>query len=231
MGAAPAAVLLGLAIWLSWREDPRPAEPRGAQGPAPRVVESRSTAPPVTPSDMREESTTEEPDEPIDEPSSRPAVHHEPGQGPIPPVDLTNMAPEKLGKTPWFRLLKSQNEWQEMWDSIHADEPKRNDPIEEPPGPLPMIDGEEAVLVVGLGDRPRIDYAAIFQPVAPKFGEARYRLEIQTMAGPPVEVATRPVRVWFVPIAAMGKVGLVVENEKGLEIARFDVPEKVTSEK
>lgn len=168
--------------------------------------------------------TPEEGDPEADEPPDRPPVRHAPGAGPIAPVDLTNLAPARLGLDRWVRLAGDGVAWRELWIALHEEDARYRNPLDEPTGPPQMLEGEEAVLVVGLGARPRMDYAVLLEAVATKFGELRYRLEVRELPDAPVEVPTRPARAWLVPVAPMRKLGLVLEDERGFEIARFEAP-------
>jgi hypothetical protein len=157
-----------------------------------------------------------------------PLAEPKPGSGALDPLDVTNLAPERLGTKPWARLASTEDEWIELYRALHAEDRFRVHDPAHPPAPAPEFDAAtEAVLVVGLGTRPRMDYALLLEPVAPRFAEARFRLSAPPVAGFVTEVVTRPARAYRIPRSAFAHPGgLVVCDEKGDEIAAFELPRR-----
>lgn len=218
-----ALLLAGVLVWFGTRPVPEGAAGQAAEG----TSEQASTEPPpaAVPSHREEVNTGDlDSDEDDDAEPRRPSVQHAPGMGPLVPVDLTNLAPASLGTDPWFRLIRRGEEWCELWEVLHVHDGPRHDPLEEPASPPAFNEGEEALLLIGLGARPRMDYALQLSPIASEYGEARYEFKVETLPTPPVEVATRPVRVYLLPVAPMRARGLLLVDPKGFELARFDPP-------
>ncbi|MFN0205898.1 MAG: hypothetical protein ACKVS6_06245 [Planctomycetota bacterium] len=208
-----------MVVWLSWAtKDPGAApsinSPDSKPATTQRAVETVKNG-------HREaaDANTTDSDPEIDD--GQPPVHL-PGSGPIVPIDLTNIADEQLGKSLWMEFTNDTGKWTELWQAIHKHDGDRKNPLDDPPEPYPFRPALEGILAIGLGERERMDYTITLEPVVSKYGEARYRLKISTSPAPPVEVRSRPVRVWLVPLGNQLKNGLTIEDEHANEIKRFD---------
>jgi hypothetical protein len=218
----------GIVAYVFWGV-PAPPETKPTIAASAPAAPSRGTAAATPGEPKREFAEAAEPedDEDTEFVPSRPAVEHRLGEGPIAPVDLTNLAPAKLGDKLWCRFVTKPNDWAELWESLHEADGPRHDPLEEPPGPPALIPGKEGFLVIGLGERARIDYTMILELTDSKFGEARYRFTSdKQLVESPLEAKTRPARVWLLPTGPMRKFGLVIEDKLANEIARFDPPQE-----
>ncbi|MBI3817657.1 MAG: hypothetical protein HY286_03115 [Planctomycetes bacterium] len=157
-------------------------------------------------------------------PESSPALIHIPDSGPIVPFDMTNLADESLGKSLWIQFTNNTAEWNDLWRALHAHEAHRSTAVEDPSEAGEFDARTSAILAVGLGVRERMDYGFTLEPVKARFNEKRYRLRIFTVPTPPVEVVSRPARVWLIPTGDLGNGGLVIEDEHGNEIRNFEKP-------
>lgn len=150
-----------------------------------------------------------------------PPPEHVPGSGRIVPLDLTRVAPRSFGTAPWARLATTPEAWKALYEELHAVEWRNPDPITGNPPPPAFDPAHEAVLVVGLGMRPRMDYDLMLEPIAPRHDEVRYRLKVDAFAGMVTEVVTWPAQAYRIPRAPVEKRGLAVVDEAGNEIAAF----------
>lgn len=230
IAVALAAVLMAAAAgWLALRNDSAP-EP----GPAPvvpdRAPETRHEATGIVNLQKKKPvRKTAASSEPATGPQPS-TLLYTPDSGPIIPFDITNLASDSLGASLWIQFTNNEGEWHDLWRALHAGEPRREQALEDPPEPPPFDGRTEAILAIGLGTRERMDYGFTLEPVAPKLKEHRYRLKIVTVATPPVEVVTRPARVWLVPTDTLGEEGLILEDENGNEIRRFARPQPPVEE-
>lgn len=213
------AIVAGaVVVWLAWPESGSGLAPfinsnGSAAAESNRAIENVKTGH----REATDSNTTEDPT--ID---GGPAPVHEPGGGPIVPIDLTNIADEQLGKSLWIEFTNDTGKWTELWQAIHRHDGDRKNPLDDPPEPYLFRPALEGILAIGLGDRERMDYTITLETVVSKYGEARYRLKILTSPAPPVEVKSRPVRVWLMPLGVQLKGGLTIEDEHGNEIRHFE---------
>jgi hypothetical protein len=152
-----------------------------------------------------------------------PAPALKPGSARLVPVDLTRVAPPAYGSKPWARLVTTPVEWLKLFEELHAPEWRSLDPLEGKPQPPPMGPAE-VIVVVGLGERPRMDYDVRIEPVEPRGDELRLRLTVEAHAGLAPEVVTRPAFAYRIPRASIGRGGVVVADEGGYEIAALVLP-------
>jgi len=160
------------------------------------------------------------PDRPVEKPIAAPVA--EP-KGPMTPVDITRVAPAAYGAKPWARLVAKPDEWQKVFRELHAAEGRPTDPLATPPSAAPFDPETEVIVVIGLGERARMDYAMVVEPVAPRGRELRLRLKIANPGRIAVEVVTRPAQAYRISRAAAAN-GVSVVDEEGYEIAAMELP-------
>lgn len=157
-----------------------------------------------------------------------PRIVYKPGSGVLAPFDVTNIADSSFGLGRFILFTHDPGEWDHWWRLLH--DADRGTTEADSPDPPPFDPAEEGLLLIGVGERPRMDYAITLEAVNPKYGEMRYRFAVSTLPTPPVEVRTRPARVWLVPLRAIPEAGLVIEDEQGFELAKFDKPRPVVDD-
>ncbi|MBL8693894.1 MAG: hypothetical protein JNJ88_07315 [Planctomycetes bacterium] len=161
--------------------------------------------------------------EPVREERARPkAPEHRPGSPRLVPIDLTNLAPLAFGKDLWGKIVMDPEEWRSLFKQIHEFDHSYRSALEGE-APLPGFDVlDEAIFVLGLGERPRLDFTVALEPVEPIQEEARYRLRLETLPGHTTEVRVRPAHVYRLPRARLERGGLVVVDKDGVELLRLD---------
>jgi hypothetical protein len=112
--------------------------------------------------------------------------------------------------------------WGDLWRALHKRDHERRNPLDDPPEPHEFDPAQEGVLAIGLGERPRMDYGFTLEPIASKYGEARYLLKVFEVPSSPVEVKTYPARVWLLPLQPQLKGGLTIADEHGNELRHFE---------
>jgi len=150
------------------------------------------------------------------------APEHRPGSPRLVPIDLTNIAPIAFGRDLWGKIVVDPEEWRSLFKQIHEFDHSYRSALEGE-APLPGFDAlDEAIFVLGLGEKPRLDFTVALEPIEPVKEEARYRLRVESLPGHTTEVKVRPAHVYRLPRARLERGGLVVVDKEGVELLHFD---------